>query len=230
MTKVRHDDTATEIVALSQRSGFSRFPVIGEDSDDIRGVVHVKQAFALPAADRDGATAEELAVQPLFVPRSMGADTLLGLLRRGGFQIAIVTDEYGGTDGVVTLEDLVEELVGDLRDEHDRSRTGTIRDGRAVIFDGSLRPDELIERTGIKVPVDGEYETVAGFVTDELDRIPEVGDEVEVDHGTLRVERVDGNRVDRLRFTPIDAEPGESEHDVIVDQLRGDERKEADHG
>jgi CBS domain containing-hemolysin-like protein len=230
MTKVHHDDTATEIVALSQRSGFSRFPVIGEDSDDIRGVVHVKQAFALPAADRDGATAEELSVQPLFVPRSMGADTLLGLLRRGGFQIAIVTDEYGGTDGVVTLEDLVEELVGDLRDEHDRSRTGTIRDGRAVIFDGSLRPDELVERTGIKVPVDAEYETVAGFVTDELDRIPEVGDEVEVDHGILRVERVDGHRVDRLRFTPIEGEPGQSEHDVIVDQLRGDERKEADHG
>ncbi len=73
-----------------------------------------------------------------------------------------------------------------------------------MIFDASLRPDELIERTGIKVPVDGEYETVAGFVPDELDRIPEVGDEVEVDHGTLRVERVDGNRVDRLRFTPID--------------------------
>jgi CBS domain containing-hemolysin-like protein len=230
MTKVRHDDTATEIVTLSQRSGFSRFPVIGDDADDIRGVVHVKQAFALPAADRDGATAEELAVQPLFVPRSMGADTLLGLLRRGGFQIAIVTDEYGGTDGVVTLEDLVEELVGDLRDEHDRSRTGTIRDGRAVIFDGSLRPDELIERTGIKVPVDAEYETVAGFVTDELDRIPEVGDEVEVDHGILRVERVDGHRVDRLRFTPIDAEPGESEHDVIIEQLRVDGRKEADHG
>jgi CBS domain containing-hemolysin-like protein len=160
----------------------------------------------------------------------MGADTLLGLLRRGGFQIAIVTDEYGGTDGVVTLEDLVEELVGDLRDEHDRSRTGTIRDGRAVIFDGSLRPDELIERTGIKVPADEEYETVAGFVTDELDRIPEVGDEVEVDHGILRVERVDGHRVDRLRFTPIEADPGESEHDVIVDQLRGDERKAADHG
>jgi CBS domain containing-hemolysin-like protein len=229
MTTVHHDDTATAIVALSQRSGFSRFPVIGEDSDDIRGVVHVKQAFALPAADRDGVRAEELAVQPLFVPRSMGVDTLLGLLRRGGFQIAIVTDEYGGTDGLVTLEDLVEELVGDLRDEHDRTRTGTVRDGRAVIFDASLRPDELIERTGIKVPVDAEYETVAGFVADQLDRIPEVGDEVDVDRGILRVERVDGQRVDRLRFTPIEAEPGESEHDVIVDQLRGDGRK-GNHG
>jgi CBS domain containing-hemolysin-like protein len=103
MTKVRHDDTAADVVALSQRSGFSRFPVIGEDSDDIRGVVHVKQAFALPAGERGRVLAESLAVQPLFVPRSMGADTLLGLLRRGGFQIAIVTDEYGGTDGVVTL-------------------------------------------------------------------------------------------------------------------------------
>ena len=224
MTKVRHDDTASQIVALSQHSGFSRFPVIGEDADDIHGVVHVKRAFALPAAERDSTLAHELAVQPLFVPRSMGADTLLGLLRRGGFQIAIVTDEFGGTDGLVTLEDLVEELVGDLRDEHDRTRTGTVRDGRALIFDGSLRPDELIERTGIKVPADGEYETVAGFITDELDRIPEVGDEVEVDHGVLRVERVDGNRVERLRFTPIEPEDGESEHDVIVGQLRGEDQ------
>lgn len=220
MTKVRHDDTAGAIVALSQRSGFSRFPVIGEDSDDIRGVVHVKQAFALPAVERAGVRAEDLAVQPLFVPRSMGADTLLGLLRRGGFQIAIVTDEYGGTDGVVTLEDLVEELVGDLRDEHDRTGVGMVRDGRTLIFDASLRPDELAERTGVKVPADDEYETVAGFVTDVLDRIPEVGDEVVIDQGTLRVERVDSNHVDRLRFTPTEPEPGETEHDAIVDELR----------
>lgn len=219
MTKVEHDDTAADIVALSQRSGFSRFPVIGEDADDIVGVVHVKQAFALPASERTTVRAEDLAVQPLFVPRSMGADTLLGLLRRGGFQIAIVTDEYGGTDGVVTLEDLVEELVGDLRDEHDHTGRGLVRDGRALIFDASWRPDELVERTGIKVPVDDEYETVAGFVTDELDRIPEVGDEVQIDQGTLRVERVESNHVDRLRFTPTEPEPGESEHDVIVDQL-----------
>ena len=226
MTKVRYDETAAEIVALSQRSGFSRFPVIGEDSDDIRGVVHVKQAFALPAAERDHVVAESLAVQPLFVPRTMGVDTLLGLLRRGGFQIAIVTDEYGGTDGVVTLEDLVEELVGDLRDEHDRHRAGVVRDGRTLIFDGALRPDELIERTGIKVPADDEYETVAGFVIDELDRIPEVGDEVDIDQGTLRVERVDGNRVDRLRFTRAETASGDSEHDVIMESLR----QEVDHG
>ncbi len=223
MTKVGHDASAADVVALTLTSGFSRFPVVGVDSDDIRGVVHVKQAFAIPASQRAGVRADELAVQPLFVPRSMGVDTLLGLLRSGGFQIAIVTDEYGGTDGLVTLEDLVEELVGDLRDEHDRAGSRLVRDGRAVIFDAGWRPDELLERTAIKVPADDEYETVAGFVTDQLDRIPEVGDEVEVELGTLRVERVDGTRVDRLRYTPRESE--ESSHDRIVNEIRGEGRR-----
>jgi CBS domain containing-hemolysin-like protein len=222
MKKIKGTETAEDVVALSQRTGFSRFPVIGEDSDDILGVVHVKQAFAVDPAHREDVTAAELMVDPLWVPRSMGVDTLLGLLRRGGFQIAIVTDEYGGTDGLVTLEDLVEELVGDLRDEHDRTRAGIAREGRSIIFDAALRPDELLERTGIKVPDTDEYETLAGFVTDELDRIPEVGDEVELPHGALRVERVDGNRVDRLRYTPAETEPGESEHDQILEHLRED--------
>jgi CBS domain containing-hemolysin-like protein len=222
MKKIKGTETADDVVALSQRTGFSRFPVIGEDSDDILGVVHVKQAFAVDPAHRDDVTAAELMVDPLWVPRSMGVDTLLGLLRRGGFQIAIVTDEYGGTDGLVTLEDLVEELVGDLRDEHDRTRAGIAREGRSIIFEAALRPDELLERTGIKVPDTDEYETLAGFVTDELDRIPEVGDEVELPHGRLRVERVDGNRVDRLRYTPAETEPGESEHDQILEHLRED--------
>jgi len=228
MEKVRTEDTAADVVALSQRSGFSRFPVIGEDADDITGVVHVKQAFAVPAASRHTVLARDLAAEPLFVPRSMGADTLLGLLRRGSFQIAVVTDEYGGTDGVVTLEDLVEELVGDLRDEHDRTRADLVHDGRAVVFDGALRPDELLERAAIKVPTDEEYETVAGFVTDVLDRIPEVGDEVGIDQGTLRVERVEDNHVERLRFTPT--EPEESEHDLVVDELRLEAREEARRG
>jgi magnesium and cobalt exporter, CNNM family len=222
MTKIRGNDTADVIVATSQRSGFSRFPVIGEDADDILGVVHVKQAFGLAAERRSAVSATELMVDPLWVPRSMGVDTLLGLLRHGGFQIAIVTDEYGGTDGLVTLEDLVEELLGDLRDEHDRSRSGIIRDGRSTLFEAELRPDELLERTGIKVPDTDEYETVGGFVTDELDRIPEVGDEVELPHGAIRVERMDGNRPARLRYTPAQTEPGESEDDLIMDQMRGD--------
>jgi CBS domain containing-hemolysin-like protein len=122
----------------------------------------------------------------------------------------------------------VEELVGELQDEHDRSRTSLIRQGDEIIVDAALRPDELQERTGVKVPDDREYETLAGFVADVLDRIPEVGDEVTIEQGILRVEHLDGTRVDRLRYVPDPPEPEtepsaaeETEHDRIVDRIRG---------
>ncbi|MCS5716310.1 hemolysin family protein [Herbiconiux sp. CPCC 205716] len=202
MASVGPDDTAADVVALAQRTGFSRFPVTGTSVDDIVGVVHVKQGFAIDPDARQGVTVGELMVDPLFVPESMGIDTLLGLLRRNGFQIAIATDEHGGTAGIVTLEDLVEELVGELEDEHDRLRAGIVRTGRSITFDASLRPDELQARTGIRVPAEDDHETVAGYVIDELDRLPELGDEIDIDGGVLRVERVDGLRLDRLRFIP----------------------------
>ena len=175
--------------------------MIGEDADDILGVVHVKQAFALDAATRPQVTIADLMIDPIRVPESMGVDTLLGVLR-GSFQIGIVVDEYGGTAGIVTLEDLVEEIVGDLRDEHDRTHPGLVRYGRCLVFDASWRPDELLERTGVRVPDAPDYETVGGFVTDKLDRLPEVGDEITIAQGRLGVERMDGTRVDRLRYTP----------------------------
>ncbi len=207
MARVRQSDSADDIVGLSRRSGMSRFPVIGADADEILGVVHVKQAFAVPVAERKLVVAAALSVEPVRVPESMNVDTLLGLLRREGLQMAIVSDEYGGTAGLVTLEDLVEELVGELEDEHDRRRATLEREGDAVTFDAGLRPDELLEDTGIRVPDDREYETVAGFVTDQLDRLPSVGDEVSLTGGTLRVEQVDGARVDRLRWTPDAVDP-----------------------
>lgn len=201
MASVHAGDTAESIVALASANGFSRFPVIGRDTDDILGVLHVKQAFAVDLGRRALVRADELMLPALRVPESMGVDRLLGTLRQEGLQIAVVSDEYGGTAGIVTLEDLVEELVGELEDEHDRAKPGIVRTGRSVVFDGSLRPDELVERAGVSVPDDGDYETVAGFVTDRLNRIPEVGDTVAIDAGTLRVERMDGARVSRIRLT-----------------------------
>jgi CBS domain containing-hemolysin-like protein len=218
MTTVRLDDTAADIIALSCRTGHSRFPVIGEDSDDVRGVVHVKQAFAIDLADQGSVLAESLFREPPRVPESMSVDTLLGLLRVHSFQLAMVADEYGGTAGLVTLEDLVEEIVGELTDEHDRARVDLVRDGNAFTFDAGLRPDELLERTGVRVPDDHDYETVGGFVTDLLDRLPAVGDEVGVDAGVLRVERVDGSRIVRLRHTPEEPEPDEAVADHEADE------------
>ena len=151
----------------------------------------------------------------------MGVDSLLGLLRQQGLQVAVVSDEHGGTAGIVTLEDLVEEIVGELEDEHDRARVGVIRSGRSLTFDASLRPDELRERTGVVVPDGEEYDTLAGFVTDLLDRIPELGDEVPVNNGVLRVERVVGTHVERLRYTPTEGTLP-STHDQIIDELTKD--------
>lgn len=220
MTAVNEDDTAEEIVALATSTGYSRFPVIGRDRDDVQGVLHLKQAFAVALEDRASVTASQLMIDPLRVPESMGVDTLLVLLRKQGLQVAIVADEHGGTAGIVTLEDLVEEIVGELEDEHDRARTGVVRTGRSITFDASLRPDELLDRTGITVPDGEEYDTLAGFVTDQLDRIPELGDEVTVNGGILRVERVVGTHVERLRFTPDESqEPPKSAHDRIIDNL-----------
>src|SRR5215207_7889858 len=220
MTAVNADDTAEQIVAIATTTGYSRFPVIGRDRDDVLGVLHVKQAFAVALEDRASLTASELMIDPLRVPESMGVDSLLVLLRKQGLQVAIVSDEHGGTAGIVTLEDLVEEIVGELEDEHDRARTGVVRTGRSITFDASLRPDELLDRTGIAVPDGEEYDTLAGFVTDQLDRIPELGDEVSIEGGTLRVERVVGTHVERIRFTPDESqEPPQSAHDRLVDNL-----------
>ena len=111
-------------------------------------------------------------------------------------------DEYGGTAGLVTLEDLVEELVGEVADEHDRTRAGVIRGRDGVTFPGELRPDELRQRAGVDVPEGEVYDTVGGFVMSVLERVPVVGDEVPLDSGTLQVVRMDGRRVDRVRYVP----------------------------
>ncbi len=225
MVTVKSADTAESIVRLATSTGYSRFPVIEKDSDDIVGVIHVKQAFALDLNERNQVTAAYLKVDALRVPESMGVDTLLAALRQQGFQIAVVADEHGGTAGIVTLEDLVEELVGELEDEHDRVKAGVIRSGRSVVFDAALRPDELYDRAGVTVPEDGDYETIAGFISDQLDRIPELGDEVRIEGGVLRIDRVDGARVARVRYTPTDPEHDlslASKHDRIVDRIQKD--------
>ena len=199
---VNAGDSAADVVALARRTGHSRFPVEDGSPDDIVGIVHVKQAVSVPRERRGEVPAAALASEALRVPETMRLDVLLGELRGKGYQMAVVVDEYGGTAGVATLEDLVEELVGELADEHDRTRVGVVRRGQWLFFPGILRPDELLERTGIVVPEDGPYETVAGWMMSELGRVPVVGDTVEGPDGTFRVARMDGRRIDRVRYSP----------------------------
>ncbi|RWZ46410.1 HlyC/CorC family transporter [Labedella phragmitis] len=208
---VRRTDPASLVVELARSTGYSRFPVMDEDIDDVVGLVHVKQAVAVPRERRADVPVSALQFDILRVPETMRLDTLLVELRGRGYQMAVVVDEYGGTAGVATLEDLVEEIVGEVSDEHDRSRAGVVRGRDSTVFPGSLRPDELLERTGVKVPEEGPFETVGGFIMSELGRLPVSGDEVEIESGTLRVERLDGRRIDRVRFTPRPEEGGDDE-------------------
>ena len=198
--------SAQAVLELAQQTGYSRFPVVDDGIDDVSGIVHVKQAVAVPRERRADVPVSALQSDAVRVPETMKLDDLLGELRARGYQMAVVVDEYGGTAGVVTLEDLVEELVGEVDDEHDRARAGVVLSSGSLTFPGMLRPDELLERTNIVVPEDGPYETVAGYVMSVLGRLPVVGDVVRVDTGELKVERLDGRRIDRLRYTP-DPEP-----------------------
>lgn len=195
-------DPASAVLEVAGRTGFSRFPVIDEDRDDVVGVVHVKQAVAVPRAKRGEVPVAALVEEAVRVPETMRLDQLLEELRTQGFQLAIVVDEYGGTAGLVTLEDLVEEIVGEVADEHDRARAGVVGTAEQMTLPAELRPDEVRAQTGIEIPDSDDYDTIAGFVLRELGRIPEVGDQVGTpDAGTLRVERMEGRRIARLKYT-----------------------------
>ncbi len=201
-------DSVEEVIQLARRTGHSRFPVYDESMDDITGIAHVKQAVSVPRARRADVPAAAIAEEPLRVPEAVHLDALLSEIRARGYQMAIVVDEYGGTAGVVTLEDLVEEIVGEVLDEHDRRRAGIVRAADSVIFPGDLRPDEVLDRTGIRVPEGEVYDTVGGYLMAQLERIPTVGDAVDIEDGTLIVQRMDGRRVDRVRFVPHPLPPG----------------------
>ncbi|CCQ45602.1 transporter associated domain protein [Pseudarthrobacter siccitolerans] len=207
---IEADQPVSDILAAARRTGYSRFPIIGESADDIRGLVHVKKAVAVPWDRRQNLEAGAIMTEVLRVPETIHLDALLAELREGNLQLAVVLDEYGGTAGIATLEDLVEEIVGEVADEHDRVRPGLLQSASGDwYFPGLLRPDELSEQIpGLTVPDEAAYETVGGYVMSKLGRIADVGDTVPVEGGTLSVTRMDGRRIDRICFRPARPESG----------------------
>ncbi|MEE9096920.1 hemolysin family protein [Pseudarthrobacter phenanthrenivorans] len=208
------DQPVSDVVDAARRTGYSRFPVIGESADDIRGLVHIKKAVAVPSERRQNLEAGAIMTEVLRVPETIHLDALLAELREGNLQLAVVLDEYGGTAGIATLEDLVEEIVGEVADEHDRVRPGLLQSASGDwYFPGLLRPDELSEQIpGLTVPDEAAYETVGGYVMSQLGRIAVAGDTVTVNGGTLSVTRMDGRRIDRICFHPSE-EPAEQDAD-----------------
>src|SRR5690625_835895 len=150
---IEREKTSTDVVALAQQTGNSRFPVISDSRDDVVGLVHLRRAIAVPYERRSEVPVTALSVDAPRVPETIRLAPLLVELRGLGLQMAVVVDEYGGTAGVVTLEDVVEEIVGEVADEHDRRRGDVLRtaDGSWSV-PGLLRPDELREATELMVP------------------------------------------------------------------------------
>ncbi|MEV8431482.1 hemolysin family protein [Streptomyces chartreusis] len=197
--------TAADAANLSYATGLSRFPVYRDSLDEVIGTVHIRDVLALEPERRLTTPVTELATEPLLVPDSLTADRLLERLRAHR-TMAVVIDEYGGTAGVASMEDIVEEVVGEVRDEHDPVEVPDLqparatRDGRAVWeADGGVRLDELAG-IGLTAP-EGPYETIAGLIATRLARIPAKGDVLDLDGWRLDVVDVDHHRADRVRIT-----------------------------
>jgi len=198
---VRPDDTVPTLVGRSLDTGFSRFPVCGADLDDVLGVVHVKDVYRVPIEQRSTATASAVMTEPFVVPETRDLASLLLDLRKGS-HLAIVVDEYGGTAGIITLEDVLEEIVGDIDDEYDPAapRLTTVLPEGTYELPGTVHPDEVREACGFETP-EGEYETLAGFVLDRLGRIPQAGDGFFHDGWFVEVADMDRRRIARIRLT-----------------------------
>ncbi|MDN4518764.1 MULTISPECIES: hemolysin family protein [Mycolicibacterium] len=208
------DDTVADLSDAATRTGHSRFPVIRGDLDETVGMVHVKQVFAVPA-DARATTRLATLVQPVTkVPSTLDGDAVMSEVRANGLQTALVVDEYGGTAGMVTVEDLIEEIVGDVRDEHDVEPPDVVQAGRGWQVSGLLRIDEVAQGTEFRAP-EGDYETIGGLVLEKLGHIPEEGESVELIafdpdgpiedpvHWLATVVKMDGRRIDQLRLTEL---------------------------
>jgi CBS domain containing-hemolysin-like protein len=198
--------SVADLIAVARETGHTRFPVYENTLDLVMGVVGVPDALGVQPEQRAATPVSAVSREPVYVPESLNLDRVLAALRAADADLAIVIDEYGGTDGVVTVEDLIEELVGEIADEYDMdaeeigSSELTAPGGEKTwLVDGLLREDELAEQTGFVLP-DGPYETLAGFLLARLGHIPVVGESLEEDGWEFTVMEVDRHRVEQVRI------------------------------
>ena len=201
--------TAADLAELSVATGFSRFPVVESTMDTLVGLVHVKSVFDVPREQREEVSVEDLASELFAVPLGLSLRSLLAEMRQRRMQMAVVLDEHGGMAGVVTLENILEMLVGDIDDEHDETQEVSEN-----LISGLARAEEVREVTGFAMP-EGDYETIAGFLISEIKRIPNQGETVLIDGWTWEVAEMDARRIAWLRFEkPADeAKPDRPETD-----------------
>jgi CBS domain containing-hemolysin-like protein len=212
------DDTVSDLLAMVRETGHSRFPVTRGDLDETIGIVHLKQVFGVPQAERGHTRLAVLARPVPVVPSTLDGDALMSEIRATGMQTALVADEYGGIAGMVTVEDLIEEIVGDIRDEHDVETPDVERIDDGWRVSGLLRIDEVADATEFRAP-EGDYETIGGLMMHVLGHIPEEGETAELTafdtdapleeqpRWTATVVRMDGRRIDLVDLAPAAPAP-----------------------
>ena len=214
MLTVDPETTVLELISLAKTTGHSRFPVLAGGSGEGRiiGNAHIRRALSVPFEERASVTVGKIMVDPVFLPDSIELDSLLDTLRAGGLQMAVLIDEFGDTAGLVTLEDLVEEIVGDVRDEHDLEPVfSEHRSHGSWTLSGLLRPDEASLIIGEKIPDSEDYDTLGGLIVEKLSRLAVVGDLVTIQSDPppghepatieLSVQELDGHRIDQIAVT-----------------------------
>ena len=209
------EDSLTTLARIALETGHSRFPVCGPGGiDDVAGIVLVKDSYRFPPEERGSRQVTEVMTEALFVPESRPLDSLLAEMRRERKHLAVVADEYGGTAGIITLEDLLEEIVGEIDDEHDPdgapSRLTSPTRGIHVVS-GMLHPDEVYEATGFTIPPAEHYETLAGFLLSLFDRIPQQGDHISHAGWELKIVEMDRRRIAQVLI--VAPPPAEEEED-----------------
>jgi CBS domain containing-hemolysin-like protein len=211
---LQSDDTVADLVAKAMETGYSRFPIVEGDLDETIGIVHVKQVFEVMRTERPHTRLSSLVRPAPTVPSTLDGDAVMTQLRASGLQTAMVVDEYGGTAGMVTVEDLIEEIVGDVRDEHDDETPDVVEMRNGWQVSGLMRIDEVDTETPFR-PHEGEYETIGGLVLQELGHIPVEGESVTLTQfdpdkaldqpvrWEARVERMDGRRIDLIKLVRL---------------------------
>ncbi|MGH1503696.1 MAG: hemolysin family protein [Acidimicrobiales bacterium] len=194
---LEHTATVGDLLARARETGHSRYPVCDDDLDDLVGVVDVADVFAIPLAEREATPLTEVMREPLVVPETRDLVDILDDFRTTDRKLLVVLDEHGGTAGILTLEDVVEEITGEIDDEYDKADDTALtvaRPSGVNIVAGTLHPDEVADATGFEIP-EGPFETIAGFVLHELGRIPTEGESFRHDGWTFEVAAMDGHRV-----------------------------------
>ncbi|WP_051338658.1 hemolysin family protein [Streptomyces flavidovirens] len=216
---VSADAPATEVVQLIAKCGHSNYPVTGERHDDIKGVIGVRELMRLPAARLDRTTAGELARRPLLLPDTLALPGAVEQMQGHKQEFAVVLDEHGGFAGIVTFEDIAEELVGEIADESDRVIEIAVADGTGWLVDAGRRLDEIAEATGIALPEEEDYGTAAGLIVDRLGRFPAIGDRLTVGTVLIEVRTLDRHVPERIRMERLpDTDPDADLHAAPADE------------